>query len=276
MTHRTYFNEDVLSSIVFEVMEYLPPDLLLWPFLREVKRRNPRFVLPNEVPTIRQQANLAVPLELREFACQESLVPDVVLETSDGWTLLVEAELSHAVEPHQMAVQFTCGPKLFPPDKLWFLLLNGSMTPPLLGTNKTLADYLGERLRNLPPEFSSIPSERLVWMNWQAIHKLSKAGVAVEAALHWGGGLRKLCTNLRALLDKYDLGSLEPVVPSALRNVDIDPIAALLHNPLAAWLARMEVLPTSAGFVGRGTNVLRALAGLTVDPVAVERLVPNG
>lgn len=243
--HDTHFNENVLSSVVFEVMDYLPPDALLLPFLTEFLRGED---LPPTPPMIKLQESLSVPDSLAGLVANSTVIPDVILTCErTGWTLVVEAELSHEVETQQMCDQFAVAAALFPGRDLHFLLLNSSMTPPALECGD-LEALLSRHSKAVAARTGRADCARLArnihWLNWQTIHALARSArksMEGREPRCFSDALIRMLDRLLALLEKRGLGSLTYIDPRSIVQVESEEVKEVLEGRLLRWLSSQTV-----------------------------------
>ena len=104
---RSVFLEDILTSDVFGLMTYFPYDLMLKPFLDQIKikNNNPHFLVPEVEPVkISFWKNYSWP-EALPYLERESIEPDVVIEWND-LLLMVEAKFISRTDSEELLREF--------------------------------------------------------------------------------------------------------------------------------------------------------------------------
>jgi len=179
---RAVLLEDILTSDVFGLMAYFPYNLLLKPFLEQVRIRNPEsnFSAPDVEPI---SLNFWKSFHWTEGLPQlgrQSIEPDVVIEWSTV-LLVIEAKFISPTDPEELLREYLVGVKAARPARNFFLLLiDKNLSPPrleysLVPGGITISEYIQKRIRelNLLNEFPSQQVDSSVlWINWQSFYTL--------------------------------------------------------------------------------------------------------
>jgi len=198
-------DEDDLTRSFFGLVKYLPPDVLLLPFIdliqslytdRGIRRPRgedaevllwPSFEIPAEWRSQFNRPDMRPEKRRSKFY----IVPDAII-SFDGNTLIVEAEKSHSVEAEQLFQQYLIGRRQFASQNgsnanLFILLVNtdqmcpsschvsanDSATGITIYPTDSIPMYINKRL-TMVGEASSIDEiiHSFIWVSWHHIGKL--------------------------------------------------------------------------------------------------------
>ena len=275
-THPWGVAEDDLTGDFFGLMKYLPPDLILLPFLDLIQSLYPdRDIHPGSVERaeVLLWPEYEIPREWRdEFnrpdippekrRSKYYIAPDAVIRLNEC-ALVVEAEKSHSVEAEQLFQQYLVGRREFlVPDRgnrrLFILLINTDQLPPhschvtapdketglSISPSDPIPQYIEKRARMVGETCSQAEIRRsFLWVSWHHIGKLA------EELLDRHGGKESetskvVCPLLRGFKEMMDKEGFYPVRKF---RAD-DPNEVRVAENASRLIPRISTLPDCAGF----------------------------
>jgi hypothetical protein len=223
-------SEDNLTGDFFGLMKYLPPDVLLSPFLdlvqslypeRNIKPQRikgaevliwPEYKVPKEWQSEFNRPDVPAERGRKKYY----IVPDAVIHL-DEMTFIVEAEKSHSVEAEQLFQQYLIGRRQFLTPKqgkhnLYILLINTEQMRPhscritlpqnSISPGDSIPQYIEKRAKMLGEtcDINEL-NHSFLWISWHHIGKLteklvdkyrSKEGETSEIVLPFLSGLKEM------------------------------------------------------------------------------------
>ena len=179
---RAVFLEDILTSDVFGFMTYFPYDLILKPFLNQIKIKNSNacFVVPEIEPTeVSFWKNYSWP-ETLPYLERASIEPDVVIEWDD-LMLMVEAKFISPTDLEELLREFLiCKTESSAGKKAFLLLIDKNLSPPSLNHTEfchkiSVSEYIENRIKKLDISSSYLLDQvfsSVLWINWQNFYML--------------------------------------------------------------------------------------------------------
>jgi hypothetical protein len=217
---RAVLLEDILTSDVFGLMAYFPYEVLLEPFLKQVKLKNPKshFLVPDTEPTeVHFWKSFHWPESLPQLD-RESIEPDVVIEWPDV-VLIVEAKFVSPTDPEELLREYLVGANQAGPDQRFFLLLiDKNLSPPGVSYQREvskveISKYIENRILDLECADSFSTSEvasTFLWTNWQSFYELIDDLLLNEVARE-SAGISKTDRNI--LIDLQQVLERKGLVP---------------------------------------------------------------
>lgn len=212
--------EDILTSDVFGTLFYFPYSALLYPFLDQVRQKNPRsnFKIPEDTPSrfdfwrsISWKEHLP---KLKRF----SIEPDVIIEWQNLF-LMVEAKYGSLTDPEELLREYLAGSyEIEQEQKFYLLLIDKNLSRPKVSypgspEKITLQEYFNKKISDLnlsdkfPPH---LINSTLLWINWQSTYKV------IDSLLNKIDPVRdtekKILKDLLTILDRKGLILFEPLL----------------------------------------------------------------
>lgn len=237
-------HEDVLTSDIFGLFYYLPYEIGLLPFLKQVKKFNSFFPVPSREPAnFEFWPHLSWPQQFLGNKDKYFIEPDVLIEWSN-LVLMVEAKVGYHTLPDDIAeelyYEYRIGNHYYPTKSFYLLLIDGNLVKP--------------PTENLDKHFQPKDKEELLWTNWGTAfrviedikegHKGKHEQKALEKTVY------KLTEDLIQVLEKKGLKPFEQPIERIVCNpvyeewfLDFvkqcsDPVSILSHLEVNAELLK--------------------------------------
>lgn len=263
--------EDILTSDVFGLMSYFPYDLLLQPFLEQVKLNNPHanFSVPSEEPLeVSFWKNIGWPESLPNLS-RDSIEPDVLLKWND-MILMVEAKFISRTDLEELLREFLISAaEVQPRQKFFLLLMDKNLSPPSVpypkdSTKITVPDYIKYRIQelNLAETFSSeTVSSSLLWINWQSFYVLVEKLLQNQMSdrmIEVGQMGKRILGDLLLILERkglipFEAFSLEDFSERQIDATSLDEVGLMMRTSLSD-LSDISVDLNSIGNIGLKLN----------------------
>jgi len=232
---RAVLLEDILTSDVFGIMNYLPYDLLLSPFLEQVILKNPnsRFAIPATEPThIHFWKKMIWPDSLPNLD-RDSIEPDVLIEWPNT-LLMVEAKFISPTDPDELLREYLLGINEAGSERRFFLLLiDKNLSPPAITYQGapikiSVPEHIARRIKSLNLA-GLIPYEQifssLLWINWQSFYRLANGllqGNLLDEMVGVGKISKRILSDLRLILIRKGLVPFEALPVDDFDHYEID------------------------------------------------------
>ena len=264
-------SEDDLTRSFFGLMKYLPTNCLLIPFLsliqslypeRDINPQNieeaeilswPVYKIPEEWQEQFNRPDMPVERRRRKYY----IVPDVVIRFND-YTLIIEAEKSHSVEPEQLFQQYIIGRRLFISKgernhKVFNLLLNTEQMRPyschISATDKqtgisispsdSISQYIRKRAKMLGEDISIQEiSYSYLWISWHHIGKLAEEvlGICDGKQGEFSQTISRFLSGFKAVMDREGFYPVRVFKPDDTNELYVqDPTCIPELRMLSKW-----------------------------------------
>jgi hypothetical protein len=290
---RAVLLEDILTSDVFGVMNYFQYDLLLQPFLEQVRGKNQgsHFLVPPAAPAeVHFWKSMAWPESLPNLE-RSFIEPDVIIEWRDV-LIIVEAKFISPTDPEELLREYLAGAtQAFPDQSFFLLLIDKNLSLPSVSyhetnTKMTVPKYMASRILELdlanrfPPE---LISSSFLWVNWQSFYVLVERLIqknAVEEMGELGPVGETILRDLLLILDRKGLIPFEVLSLEDFQRCEIDlnslgQIGLMMRSSLSN-LSDISIDVNALGRIGLIlSDPLPSLLGCHLDTDAFMRLLPN-
>lgn len=280
---RAVMLEDILTSDVFGIMAYFPYELILMPFLDQLRLKNlkSQFSVPVTGPSeVNFWKSYSWPEEL-PYLNRESIEPDVVLEWDDI-LLIVEAKFISQTDPEELLRQYLVGANEVGSGKRFYLLLiDRNLSAPTVSISDSsdkisVSRYIESRIRNM--KISHLyPTEKIhssvLWANWQSFYVLVEKLLQQSADKKWQNLIQQYENILKDLLLILDRKGLIPFEPLHLHDFNkwqidlnsLDEIGLMLRSSFSD-LSDISIDLDCLGNIGLKLNdPVPFLSGLQLD-----------
>lgn len=272
---RSVFVEDILTSDVFGLMTYFPYDLMLKPFLDQIriKNNNPYLLVPEAEPVeVSFWKNYSWPNDL-PYLERESIEPDVVIEWND-LLLMVEAKFISPADPEELLREFLiCQTESHSEKKAFLLLIDKNLSPPSINHTEfshkiSISQYIENRIKKLNIS-NNYPLEQVsssvLWINWQSFYLLIEKLLHVPV-LHEEQAIN--CYSKRVLGDLILILKRKGLIPFNVLSLDDFMEYEIDTNSLGQLGLMMRGLFSNLTDVSVDIHALEKIGLIVNDPLA--------
>ncbi len=232
---RAVMLEDILTSDVFGLMAYFPYELILMPFLEQLRLKNLKshFLVPVTGPSeVSFWKSYSWPDGL-PYLKRESIEPDIVFEWDDI-LLIVEAKFISPTDPEELLREYLVGVTEAGSNKQFYLLLiDKHLSAPSVSfgdsyNKKSVSKYIESRIRDL--QISHVFStdkihSSVLWTNWQSVYLLIDRLLQQDADEKWENMIQQfknILKDLLLILERKGLIPFEPLILEDFKQWQID------------------------------------------------------
>ena len=265
---RAVLLEDILTSDVFGLMYYFPYDILLKPFLKNIKAvdSSREFFVPEDKPSnISFWPSYDWPINLPNLK-RVSIEPDVVIEW-DNLLVIIEAKFLSPTDPEELLREFLVGHHEVAGKKEFILLLvDRNLSEPHIydrcaADKISIVECLENRIRDLNLN-GTIPhgliSTSVFWINWQSFYEIVERKLDQESQAEL----------ISSQVERWSLQDLLCI----LKRKGLIPYKALKLNEFEQYKIDVNSLAQIGFRIG---DLLSDLLDLTIDIASLGKIGVN-
>jgi len=286
---KSVYLEDILTSDIFGIMNYVPYEDLLKPFLEKVKSTNKFFELsiPSDAPKYFHFWKSYLWPDDLPYLKRQSIEPDVVIEWDD-LLIFIEAKFVSPTDPEELLREYLVACyKAQEKKDFYLLLIDKNLSVPVVnepasGNKVSIKEYLIHRFKQLALSDkygSSRINSAFIWSNWQTVYKLidwrldyfNRMDESINYPIH------RIMTDLLVLMEKKNLRPFQELDLKTLseRHINLPSFGdmGLIITDLVVTLSNKQVNLASLGDVGQTiSDPVPTLSEKDIDLVTILNL----